>query len=820
MKRIASSRRLAAAVAAVWLGGLATARGADFYVATNGSGADGLSWSTAYTNIQTALTGATHNAKIYLAGHNFILTNGLVWTNWPNPPTNVSLLGGYAATNDADQPGPYDAVRWPTVIAPTGNTVRLLYVANVTNPLIARITFQGGYSSWPGGAADYSYGVYAYQSANLRMQECRVVNNCLSGTVAEAYGGGMACNRTSALISNTAFIGNTVGGGPRGWGGGLYLKAGSVQIADSVFIGNVATRSGNLSYYGWGGAVYVTSGVHTLRNILVINNNVGGAESKKGGGICVDAGASTVTVANATFYGNNPEYAIYNLCDNLTVRNSIFYNNQPSAFGGTAPAQSSNLVDTAPGFAEDWFYLAPDSVCRHAGDCTAAAAGLSAYTTQTNGAAYNPGDVVDLGYHYKAGLPALTNLYVDPAGGSDGAAGTNWATALRTITRGLQLAQPGAVRTRLNLKAGDYTNGAEIFPLTIAGKMVQIVGTNRAATVISAAASTQRVFTVTNASDGWTRLEGLTIRGGTLSPGGGMQICNSLVALDDCLVTNNVFVGFAVDGYGAGAYVIGSTLKIVDSEFRANSNSGFYGYGGGLYAARSSGIISNTIFAGNTVCCDASRRAYGGGADLESACLEIQASAFIGNRTSGGSAYVYGGGLCLEGGRFILRNLLLTLNNTVGSLSIYRGAAVAVVATNTDLTLENCTIVTNLQSVGAIYSEGNLTARNTIMWGNQAAGCDFYGAGASAANFFHCCSTQLTHGVQGNITVNPAFTNAAAGNYRLLATSPCINTGTNLPWMAGARDLDGRPRMLRWIVDMGAYEFSFAGMPGTVMSIR
>jgi hypothetical protein len=58
----------------------------------------------------------------------------------------------------------------------------------------------------------------------------------------------------------------------------------------------------------------------------------------------------------------------------------------------------------------------------------------------------------------------------------------------------------------------------------------------------------------------------------------------------------------------------------------------------------------------------------------------------------------------------------------------------------------------------------------------------------------------------GNISSDPLFVNAAAGNYRLQASSPCINTGTNESWMTGATDLDGTPRIVGGTVDMGAYE--------------
>ena len=61
-------------------------------------------------------------------------------------------------------------------------------------------------------------------------------------------------------------------------------------------------------------------------------------------------------------------------------------------------------------------------------------------------------------------------------------------------------------------------------------------------------------------------------------------------------------------------------------------------------------------------------------------------------------------------------------------------------------------------------------------------------------------------GGMGNITNNPGLKNLAGGDYHLRMTSPCVNAGTNQLWMTGAVDLDGNPRILKTIVDMGAYE--------------
>jgi len=57
----------------------------------------------------------------------------------------------------------------------------------------------------------------------------------------------------------------------------------------------------------------------------------------------------------------------------------------------------------------------------------------------------------------------------------------------------------------------------------------------------------------------------------------------------------------------------------------------------------------------------------------------------------------------------------------------------------------------------------------------------------------------------GNISNDPQF--ISGSDFHLQLTSPCIDAGTNLPYVYTTTDLDGNARNFGGTVDMGCYEF-------------
>jgi len=98
---------------------------------------------------------------------------------------------------------------------------------------------------------------------------------------------------------------------------------------------------------------------------------------------------------------------------------------------------------------------------------------------------------------------------------------------------------------------------------------------------------------------------------------------------------------------------------------------------------------------------------------------------------------------------------------------------------------------------------------NNIFYGN---GSSDYSAVAGhplmVANSYGSYSgPSLASGSAANLTSNPLFVNAAAGNFNLQTTSPAVNSGAdNVPGGEPSSDIDGGPRVIGSHPDRGAYE--------------
>jgi hypothetical protein len=206
--------------------------------------------------------------------------------------------------------------------------------------------------------------------------------------------------------------------------------------------------------------------------------------------------------------------------------------------------------------------------------------------------------------------------------------------------------------------------------------------------------------------------------------------------------------------------------------------------GGGIYCINTTPVVSDCRIVGNDVASIVVGPALGGG--MYNGTAE---NCFFASNTSSG-----GGGMA--GGLAI--NCVFYANHTTGWHQFGGDSGGGMAGGEA----YNCTFVGNSSFSGGGLSDG--AAYNCVFFGNTisaGSGADVFGS-----QVYNSCSTELTHGVNGNITNAPLFVDAANGNFRLQSNSPCINWGNN-SYVTNATDLDGNPRIVEGTVDMGAYEY-------------
>jgi hypothetical protein len=640
-----------------------------------------------------------------------------------------------------------------------------------------------------------------------------------TGTSLEQNGGGAWCERSNAVISGCIFTNNTaniVGGGSLN---GI--------LNNCLLIGNSASSGGAVAAYDGVAAI--------LNNCTIISNTAsasGGALASIGG-----AGSSYLLARNCIITDNSaptgPNYA-FGAPPDLVLDHCC---TTPSPPGGSVNFTNSPLfVNAAAGN----FHLQTNSPCINSGN--------NAYQTSSADLDGNPrvvGGFVDIGaYEYQAAAPVPLSLDVQASythvstgtvvtftgqivGNADS---THWdfddgtviSNQLPTVTHSWNA--PGDYDVVLWGYNTSYPNGVSasvtIHVLEHPVHYVAQTGTNpiapyltwdTAATNIQDAVDAAYINGTVVVSNGTYSSGGrpITIIGNALSLSNrvavlkpitlqslngpsvttiqGYQVpgtTNGTAATRCVYLTNNAsLIGFTLTG--------GATLPYSGS----GPDTGRVESGGGVYCEITASV-SNCIMTGNCAyssgggasggtlfnCVLVGNCAYaGGGAD----------SATLNNCIVSGNSASYGGGT----GSSTANNCLLTGNSAtqVGGGAYYG-------------TLNNCTVVNNLALVsgGGAYTANAAILKNSIIYNNSAPAGTNYAGGILQ----YCCTTPLDAG-PWNFTNAPEFINEASGNFHLQTNSPCLNSGNNA-YQTSSVDLDGNPRVVGGVVDIGAYEYQAA----------
>jgi len=387
-------------------------------------------------------------------------------------------------------------------------------------------------------------------------------------------------------------------------------------------------------------------------------------------------------------------------------------------------------------------------------------------------------------------------LYVDLNSASPAPPYAGWDTAATNIQDAVDAATDGDLILVTN---GTYAGGARVTPdsatnRVVVTKPVVVQSVNGpAVTVIDGATAARCV----NLGAG-AQLSGFTLENGySIVDAGGVYCQDTTALVTNCLLTGNYASG---NGGGiSGGTVFNSTLT--------NNSAG--NNGGGAQSA----TLNHCTLAGNSAVNGVNANGGGANASVLNNCT-------LAGNWAGGSGFgsaisgpqpaflvsYFGGGA--EGST--LNNCTLIANQSEGGgggadSSILNNCVVADNAAGygggvENCTLNNCTVTGNSGSEGInIGGAQDSTLNNSIVYYNTNGG-DY---GNSTLNY---CCTASDPGGTGNITNEPAFVNLAGGNFHLQTGSPCINAGNNSP-VTTTNDLDGNPRILGLVVDLGAYEF-------------
>jgi len=626
-----------------------------------------------------------------------------------------------------------------------------------------------------------------------------LVENCvITGNSCTLDGGGAYC----VNLTNCTLIGNSAGPAATGEscsGGGAYAGrldnclvvsnrcdgiGGGVAICDvhrCTFRGNWA------SYYGGGAAACGHTG-HALNNCLFVNNRaeqiaggawnsylynctlVGNEAGMEGGGLftCRDT-------VNTIVYGNSaptaPNYNQYTLLDYCCTT--------PLPGSGTGNiAADPQFVDAAAGN----YRLQPTSPCIDAGD--------NAHTPGPADFAGNPRIVngtVDMGAYEVQQVPPAPVTYVWQSSPSPAEPYDTWDTAAHDIQSAVDFTAPSGTVWVTN---GVYDTGGRVADgYTLTNRVVidkpiavRAVSSDPADTVIMGAAdpvSTNGPAAVRcvylaqgSALRGFTLANGHTCATNAVADndqrGGGMFGEYPFPLAVDCVIADN-----SATIRGGGAYSVALTNCTLVRNSAGPGGGGASSQGGGACW----GTLDDCLIASNR--CEG----VGGGA----AYMAANRCTFRGNW----AAYYGGGAAHCRLNDYTLNNCLFVDNRAeeIGG-GVWHSY------------LYNCTVVDN---EAGLQGGGLFTCRdtvNTIVYGNSAPTAPNYN---EHTLLDYCCTTPLPGSGAGNMDANPRFIDAAAGNYRLQPTSPCIDMGDNAH-APGTIDLDGNPRIFNGIVDMGAYE--------------
>ena len=310
---------------------------------------------------------------------------------------------------------------------------------------------------------------------------------------------------------------------------------------------------------------------------------------------------------------------------------------------------------------------------------------------------------------------------------------------------------------------------------------------------------------------GWEKrtsvVSGFTITHGyDKDEGGGIYCYKSSPTITDCRITE-----CTVRLKGGGVYCSASSSPVfVDCTISNNSSE----QGGGMYVSLSSPSLTRCVISNNratgvgggvysflspmtldrcTVSGNAARNA-GGGIYCNASNPTITGSTISANRANS-----QGGGIYCLSASPELTNCLITENGAGLGAGIY-SAALSVPE------LTHCLFNGNTATDrgGAVYcNQSSPTIINSILWGDSPD--EIYEEGFASPHV-HYSDIQGDYPGEGNIDADPMF--LGEEDYRVQASSLCLDHGANHAPKLPLTDKEGNARIINGVADMGAFELT------------
>ena len=648
----------------------------------------------------------------------------------------------------------------------------------------------------------YGGAIFCHQSSKILIKNCLIAKS-----IAADCGGGIGCSHSSPSFINVTISGNTVLYGNYGRGGGMSFGCSNSSLTN-------VTISGNTSYRR-GGGIYCHDSDISLTDVTICGNTA----HQWGSGIyCHSSNPSLFNVTIRENTGSHWGGGIYcSLCCNPSLINVTIIQNSAEEGGGIYCHSTSNPILENVIISENQANLGAGIYCEENSYPSLYNLTISGNNAGSGGGIYceensSPiladvtisGNIADYGggFYCSNASPSFDsvnrcNIFLNfAARGNDLYA--SGSTIVNIIVDTFTVLQPD------DHFAYPFSNF--IFDISN-GKVEQVnqdlyvspTGSNTNSGITSDEPLLTISYALVKIIADSISPHTIHLANGTYSSSQTGEIfplnCRSYVSLQGEDKISTILDGEELSGI----------LRCHNDNYLSIENmricNGSANKGGGIYCNNSSPNISNVNICGNTASW------YGGGISLEdkSDAIITNVTMSINTVTSYEGS---GGGINCYDSSPSLTNVIINENTA----NCWGGG---IVCDHSNPSLVNVTITGNSASSngGGIccWDDSSPSLVNCILWNDSPNEI----SGSVTATY---SDIQDGWPGEGNIDADPLFADPENGDFHLTwanfpiqdsTMSPCIDagnpdtTGLNL----SPRDLDGNPRIVNEIIDMGAYEW-------------